>query len=118
MPNLMLLLCCNDCKLSIRLCHFTVLFLLNEQRLNLFAAVQYDYGSMLNSSHQFYRSQWIGTLPADYDIAWRGDAFVDEVGPTTLNWGDISGGIMEGREAGAFRCMLQCCMLTANHNNV
>ena len=62
--------------------------------------MQYDYGSMLNSSHQFYRSQWVGTLPADYDIPWRGNAFVDEVGPPTLDWGDISGGIMEGREAG------------------
>jgi len=69
--------------------------------------VQYDYGSMLNSSHQFYRSQWIGTLPADYDIAWRGDAFVDETGPTALDWGDISGGIMEGGLAGTFRCTLQ-----------
>jgi len=80
--------------------------------------VQYDYGSMLNNSHQFYRSQWIGTLPADYDIPWRGNAFVDEVGPPTLNWGDISGGIMEGREAGTFCCMLRCCSLLCNHNNV
>ncbi len=69
--------------------------------------MQHDYGNMLNSSHQFYRSQWIGMLPADYDIPWRGNAFVDEVGPRTLNWGDISGGIMEVPFfSGTFRCML------------
>ncbi len=62
--------------------------------------MQYDYGTMLINSHQFYRSQWIGTLPADYDISWRSDAFTTEVGPTTLDWGDITGGVMEGATAG------------------
>lgn len=68
--------------------------------LTLVLVLQYDYGSMLTSSHQFYRSQWVGELPADYDIPWRSSAFTTDVGPTTLDWGDMSGGIMEGREAG------------------
>ena len=63
--------------------------------------LQYNYGTMLTSSHQFYRSQWIGTLPAGYDIPWRSNAFTTDVGPPTLDWGDMSGGIMEGREAGS-----------------
>ena len=42
-------------------------------------------------------------MPADYphdQIPWRDNAFVNETGPTRLRWGDISGGIMEGAEAG------------------
>lgn len=69
----------------------------------MYCVLQYDYGHLLQESHRFYRSQWVGTLPADYphdQIPWRGNAFINETGPTRLNWGDISGGIMEGAEAG------------------
>ena len=73
--------------------------------------MQYNYGTMLTSSHQFYRSQWVGTLPANYDIPWRGNAFTQDVGPPTLNWGDMSGGSMEGREAGDMHYQACCDML-------
>lgn len=62
--------------------------------------LQYNYGDMLKHSHEFYRSQWVGALPDGYDVPWRYNAFTTEVGPTKLAWGDITGGIMEGREAG------------------
>ena len=55
---------------------------------------------MLGQSHKFYRSQWVGALPEGYDIPYRGNAFTNETGPTRLAWGDITGGIMEGGEAG------------------
>ena len=61
---------------------------------------QSDFGSLLMDSHSFYRTQWVGHLPRDFPIKWRHDAFVQEVGPTRLNWGDLTGGLMEGREAG------------------
>lgn len=68
--------------------------------------LQYDYGHLLNQSHQFYRSQWVGTLPADYpheQIPWRYNAFENEAGPTSLRWGkNMAGGIMEGGEAGDY----------------
>ena len=71
--------------------------------------LQYDYGDMLKTSHQFYRSQWVGALPDGYDIPYRGNAFTTEVGPTKLNWGDITGGMMEGREAGGHQTQLLFC---------
>ena len=72
---------------------------------------------MLSNSHRFYRSQWIGTLPADYDISWRSNAFTTDVGPTALDWGDMSGGIMEGREAGnlfVVHCLEMLCLRLQN----
>ena len=65
-----------------------------------FAWLQYDYGQMLSNSQAFYRSQWVGSLAGVDAPAWRGDAFTTEVGPTSLKWGDISGGVMEGGDAG------------------
>lgn len=70
---------------------------------NWTSLLQVDWGLLLNLTHHFYRSQWVGTLPAGYDIKYRDDAFVTETGPTRLNWGDISGGIMEGGLAGIVR---------------
>ncbi|KAL3140940.1 hypothetical protein ABBQ32_005469 [Trebouxia sp. C0010 RCD-2024] len=65
---------------------------------------EYDYGELLDSSHDFYRSQWIGALEGHDDIpSWRGDAFTYEFGPARLNWGDISGGLMQGGEAGTVK---------------
>ncbi|KAL3152997.1 hypothetical protein ABBQ38_012024 [Trebouxia sp. C0009 RCD-2024] len=65
---------------------------------------EYDYGALLDSSHDFYRSQWIGALEGHDDIpSWRGDAFTYEIGPARLKWGDISGGLMEGGEAGTVK---------------
>lgn len=61
---------------------------------------EYDFGELLSSSHEFYRSQWIGALEGHDVPSWRGDAFTYEVGPARLKWGDISGGVMEGGEAG------------------
>lgn len=55
---------------------------------------------MLGKSQAFYRSQWVGNLAGVDAPSWRGDAFTLEVGPTKLNWGDISGGVMEGGDAG------------------
>lgn len=58
---------------------------------------------MLGNSHQFYRSQWVGALDGQDGIPkWRTSpyAFTKEVGPTRLNWGDITGGVMEGADAG------------------
>lgn len=62
--------------------------------------LQYDWGHMLDNSHQFYRSQWVGALEGQDVPQWRSNAFTYEVGPTKLNWGDITGGVMEGGDAG------------------
>ena len=61
---------------------------------------EYNYGALLNSSHDFYRSQWVGSLPSQDVPSWRGNAFTNEIGPAKLNWGGITGGIMEGADAG------------------
>ena len=66
----------------------------------LLTCLQYDYGQMLSNSQAFYRSQWVGNLAGVDTPSWRGDAFTTEVGPTSLNWGDITGGVMEGGDAG------------------
>ncbi|KAL3150937.1 hypothetical protein ABBQ32_000684 [Trebouxia sp. C0010 RCD-2024] len=66
----------------------------------------YDYSKMLDYSHQFYRSQWVGDLDGHNGIpTWRASpyAFTTEVGPTRLNWGDITGGVMEGGDAGTVK---------------
>lgn len=71
--------------------------------LMCFTCLQYDYSKMLDYSHQFYRSQWVGDLDGHNGIpTWRASpyAFTTEVGPTRLNWGDITGGVMEGGDAG------------------
>ena len=70
--------------------------------------LQYDYGQMLGKSQAFYRSQWVGDLSnppngVNFELpppSWRKDAFTTEVGPAQLNWGDITGGVMEGGDAG------------------
>lgn len=73
--------------------------------------LQYDYGQMLGKSQAFYRSQWVGNLEGvNFALpppTWRGDAFTTEVGPTSLNWGDITGGVMEGGDAGG-SCVCAC----------
>lgn len=61
---------------------------------------EYNYGALLNNSHDFYRSQWVGSLEGQDVPSWRGDAFTNEIGPTKLNWGDITGGVMDGADAG------------------
>lgn len=61
---------------------------------------EYNYSALLNGSLEFYRSQWVGSLEGQDVPSWRGDAFTHEIGPSSLDWGDISGGIMEGGEAG------------------
>ena len=66
----------------------------------LVICLQYDYGQMLGSSQAFYRSQWVGNLAGVDAPSWRGDAFTTEVGPSKLSWGDITGGVMEGGNAG------------------
>ena len=60
---------------------------------------EYDYGALLNKSHDFYRSQRVGSLEGQDVPSWRADAFTNEIGPKS-NWGDITGGVMEGAEAG------------------
>lgn len=70
----------------------------------LLMCLQYNYGQMLGKSQAFYRSQWVGDLSSvNFELpppSWRGDAFTTEVGPVRLNWGDITGGVMEGGDAG------------------
>ena len=66
--------------------------------------LQYDYSQMLDRSHQFYRSQWVGALEGQDVPDWRTSAFTYEVGPKGLNWGDITGGVMEGGDAGQQSC--------------
>lgn len=52
--------------------------------------MQTNWGKLLNLTHRFYRSQWLGVLPNDYIIAYWADAFTDEVRLTKLKCGDIS----------------------------
>ena len=66
----------------------------------LLVCLQYDYGQMLGKSQDFYRSQWVGDLTGRGAPSWRGNAFTTELGPSKLNWGDITGGVMEGGDAG------------------
>ena len=64
---------------------------------------EYNYGALLNGSLEFYRSQWVGSLEGQDVPSWRGDAFTYEVGPSSLDWGDITGGVMEGGDAGGLK---------------
>ena len=70
--------------------------------IRVLICLQYDYGQLLGRSQDFYRSQWVGNLAGKDVPSWRGSAFTAEVGPTIgkLDWGDITGGVMEGGDAG------------------
>ena len=84
----------------------------------LLVCFQYDFGQMLGNSQAFYRSQWVGNLAGVDAPAWRGDAFTTEVGPPKLNWGDITGGVMEGGDAGRQAQFLEAAQKYCRSANV
>ena len=51
-----------------------------------------DYSKILRLSLKFFRAQRSGRLPADNDISWRKDSFVDDRGEDKE---DLSGGYFD-----------------------
>ena len=63
----------------------------------LFYPATYDYGTALNDSHYFYRTQRVGVLP-DTSVPWRSNSLLQEyaIPFSAKNW-DFGGGWMTVR---------------------
>jgi len=63
----------------------------------LFYPATYDYGTALNDSHYFYRTQRVGVLP-DTSVPWRSNSLLQEyaIPFQTKDW-DFGGGWMTVR---------------------
>ena len=63
----------------------------------LFYPATYDFGTVLNDSHYFYRTQRVGVLP-DASVAWRGNSLLQEYAiPDSKKSYDFGGGWMTVR---------------------
>jgi hypothetical protein len=63
----------------------------------LFYPATYDYGTVLNDSHYFYRTQRVGVLP-DASVPWRGNSLLQEYAiPDGTKKYDFGGGWMTVR---------------------
>ena len=63
----------------------------------LFYPATYDYGTALNDSHYFYRTQRVGVLP-DTSVPWRSNSLLQEYAiPFSAKDWDFGGGWMTVR---------------------
>ena len=76
----------------------------------LFYPATYDYGTVLNDSHYFFRTQRVGVLP-DNSVPWRGNSLLQEYAiPDGTKKYDFGGGWMTVREPRSFCALPAGCV--------